>query len=108
VTVRSAQLSLVPIPLPGVDQFMYQVPVGRRTLLKQITMEDPAATTITIGVRVGGGPLVSIIFRRTLTAGIDTSLAGLFVVVNSGDILTARSSLTTTATVGLYGAELVL
>jgi hypothetical protein len=108
VAVRSAQLSLVPIPLPGVDQFMYQVPVGVRALLKQITMEDPSATTITIGVRVGASPIVSPIFRRTLTAGVDTSLAGLFVVLNSGDIVTARSSITTTATVGLYGAELLL
>jgi hypothetical protein len=108
VTVRSAQLALAPIPLPAVDQFMYQVPVGVRALLKQITMEDPSATAMLIGVRLGGGPTVFPIFRRTLTAGVDTSLAGLFVVLNSGDIVTARSSLTTTATVGLYGAELLL
>jgi len=108
MTVRTAQLAVSLIPLPGVDTFMYQCPATKRTILKQVTLEDPVATTATIGLRLGGGPAVTIIFRRSLSAGIDTSLNALFVVLNSGDILTARSSLTTTLQVGLYGAELQL
>jgi hypothetical protein len=105
--VRSKQLALGQVAGAGVEQTVYSVPAGHRTILKEIRGTNRAAGAASLFVIIRAAGVSRIVDAVTgVASGARYAFAELWTMLSAGDELRVLSDVATSFTFVVSGSEL--